>query len=359
MDPVGFAVFGYGFMATAHVEALRAMNGARVVAICGPRLARAREVADAHGVPHATTSPEEALSLPGVDAVVIDTPDAFHHDLVIAAARAGKHVFCEKPLATSLEDGRAMAAAVRAAGVRSMMGFSTRFSPLTVAIRDAIAGGAIGRPFHVHAQSFSAGLLASQPRWSWRTDKARSGTGVIGDIGAHAIDTCQFLLGPIVAVASSFHTFIPELVDPATGERHRQEVDDDTVLLVRFATGAHGSIALSRVGAVHATYPIGRRHMLFSGSGGGLLWENGVATLYPYGGDPRAIEGEPPLWGIDHHEFIVGWGRQNLVPFLEAIRTATDVAPTIGDGLRTQAVLDAAVRAASSNRWEDVAASYS
>lgn len=354
MDTVGFAVFGYGFMATAHVEALQAMDGARVVAICGPRLDRAREVADRFGVPRATTSPEEALAFPGVDAVVIDTPDAFHRDLVVAAARAGRHVFCEKPLATNLADGRAMAAAVREVGVRSMMGFSTRFSPLTIAIRDAIAGGAIGRPFHVHAQSFSAGLLAAQPRWSWRTDKARSGTGVIGDIGAHALDTVQFLLGPVVAVASSLRTCIPDLVDPATGERHPQEVDDDTVLLVRFASGAHGSIALSRVGAVHAAYPIGRRHMLFSGSGGGLLWENGVATLYPYGGEPRPIEGEPPLWGIDHHEFIVGWGRQNLVPFLEAIRTGIDVAPTVEDGLRTQAVLDAAVRASTSRRWEDV-----
>jgi predicted dehydrogenase len=355
MDTVGFAVFGYGFMATAHIEALQALDGARVVVICGPRLNRAREVADAHGVPFATISPADALSMPGVDAVVIDTPDAYHHDLVIAAAEAGKHVFCEKPLATNLADGVAMADAVRRAGVRSMMGFSTRFSPLTIAIRDAIAAGAIGRPFHVHTQSFSAGLLAAQPRWSWRTDKARSGTGVVGDIGAHALDTCQFLLGPITAVASSLHTCIPELVDPATGERHRQEVDDDSVLLVRFASGAHGSVALSRVGAVHASYPIGRRHMLFSGSGGGLLWENGVATLYPYGGDPRPIEGEPPLWGIDHHEFIVGWGRQNLVPFLDAIKTGVDAPPTIGDGLQTQAVLDAVVRAASSGRWETVA----
>lgn len=190
-----------------------------------------------------------------------------------------------------------MADAVDRADVRSMMGFSTRFSPLTRTIHDAIADGQIGRVFHVHAQSFSAGLLAAQPRWSWRTDKDRSGTGVIGDIGAHALDTCQYLLGPIVAVASSMHTCIPELVDPATGAKHAQEVDDDTVLLVRFATGAHGSLALSRVGAVHASYPIGRRHMLFSGSGGGLLWENGVATLYPYGGEPKQLEGEPPLWG--------------------------------------------------------------
>ncbi|NDE74660.1 MAG: gfo/Idh/MocA family oxidoreductase [Proteobacteria bacterium] len=308
MQSIGFAVFGYGFMATAHIEALQALPGARVVVVCGPRLDRAQAVATEFGVPHATTSADEALAIAGVDAVVVDTPDVFHHDLVMASARAGKHVFCEKPLATSLADAREMADAVDRAGVRSMMGFSTRFSPLTRTIHDAIADGQIGRVFHVHAQSFSAGLLAAHPRWSWRTDKDRSGTGVIGDIGAHALDTCQYLLGPIVAVASSMHTCIPELVDPVTGAKHAQEVDDDTVLLVRFATGAHGSVALSRVGAVHASYPIGRRHMLFSGSGGGLLWENGVATLYPYGGEPKQLEGEPPLWGVDHHEFIVGWG---------------------------------------------------
>ena len=354
MQSIGFAVFGYGFMATAHIEALQALPDAHVVVVCGPRLDRAQAVATEFGVPYATTSADEALAIAGVDAVVVDTPDVFHHGIVMAGARAGKHVFCEKPLATSLADAREMADAVHRAGVRSMMGFSTRFSPLTRAIHDAIADGQIGRVFHVHAQSFSAGLLAAQPRWSWRTDKDRSGTGVIGDIGAHALDTCQYLLGPIVAVASSMHTCIPELVDPATGAKHAQEVDDDTVLLVRFATGAHGSVALSRVGAVHASYPIGRRHMLFSGSGGGLLWENGVATLYPYGGEPKQLEGEPPLWGVDHHEFIVGWGRQNLEPFLDSIRAGRDVAPSIHDGLQTQAVLDAAVRASTSGRWEEV-----
>ncbi|NCV20395.1 MAG: gfo/Idh/MocA family oxidoreductase [Chloroflexi bacterium] len=131
MQSIGFAVFGYGFMATAHIEALQALPGARVVVVCGPRLDRAQAVATEFGVPHATTSADEALAIAGVDAVVVDTPDVFHHDLVMAAARAGKHVFCEKPLATALADAREMADAVRRAGVRSMMGFSTRFSPLT------------------------------------------------------------------------------------------------------------------------------------------------------------------------------------------------------------------------------------
>jgi predicted dehydrogenase len=352
---IGFGVFGYGFMATAHLEALQAIPGVRAVAVCGPRLERAREVAQRFGAPLATSDPDELFEHPSVDAVIVDTPDAFHYDLVMAAVRHKKHVFCEKPLAPNIVHAREMAAAVQAAGLRSMMGFATRFSQVIQNVKRLLDDGAVGRIFHVHAQAFNAGLLADPPRWSWRTDKARSGTGILGDLGSHLIDLNHFLIGQTVEVMASMKTFIPELVDPATGERHRHEVDDDTALLLRFENGAHGTLALSRLGSVHMDYPIGRRHYLIDGSKGGILWENGVATLHPYKGRPLRIEGEPPLWEVDHHTFITGWARQILEPFVHAIRTGADRPPTIRDGLRAQEVIEAAVRSAQSGRWEQVA----
>ncbi len=353
---IGFGIFGYGFMATAHLEALQAIAGARAVGLCGPRLERAREVAARFGLALATSEPEELLSHPDVDAVVVDTPDATHYALVLAAARHRKHVFCEKPLATDVRQAREMVAAVEQAGVRGMVGFSTRFSPVIQNVKRLIDDGAIGEVFHVHAQFFNAGLLASPPRWTWRTDRARAGVGILGDLGSHLIDLNHFLIGPTTEVMASMKTFIPELVDPTTGERHPAEVDDDTALLVRFAGGAHGTLALSRLGSVHMDYPIGRRHYLVDGRKGGILWENGVATLHPYRGRPVRIEGEPPLWEVDHHTFIVGWARQNLEPFVEAIRAGADRAPTLRDGLLAQEVIDAAVRSAISGHWERVGA---
>jgi predicted dehydrogenase len=353
-DPIGFGVFGYGFMAGAHLEALQGLPGTRTVAVCGPRLDRAQETAARFGAPLATQDPRAVLEHPDVDAVLVDTPDHTHYELVIAAARHGKHVFCEKPLATEIGQAREMAAAVESAGVRGMMGFSTRFSPVIQNVKRHLEAGAIGRPLHVHVQAFNAGLLAERPRWSWRTDRARAGTGILGDLGSHMIDLNHFLLGPTTEVMASMRTFIPELIDPQTGERHRHEVDDDTALLLRFASGAHGTLALSRVGSVHMGYPIGRRHYLIDGDKGGLLWENGVATLHPYKGEPVRLEGEPPLWEVDHHTFITGWARQNLEPFVEAIRSGADRAPTLRDGLLTQAVIDAAVRSAASGTWEKV-----
>src|SRR5438552_2246904 len=97
-DVIGFGVFGYGFMATAHLEALQSLAGTRAVAVCGPRLERAQEVAARFGAELATTDPEALVDHPDVDAVIVDTPDATHHDLVMAAIRHRKHVFCEKPL---------------------------------------------------------------------------------------------------------------------------------------------------------------------------------------------------------------------------------------------------------------------
>ncbi|HEX2035484.1 MAG TPA: Gfo/Idh/MocA family oxidoreductase [Chloroflexota bacterium] len=353
-ETIGIGVFGYGFMASAHLEALQRIPGTRAVAVCGPRLERAQELAARHGAPLATSDPQALLSHPDVDAVLVDTPDATHYPLVMAAAGRGKHVYCEKPLAPDIAQAREMAAAVGAAGVRSMMGFSTRFSPLMQEVKRLLDLDTIGRPFHVHAQAFNAGLLATPPRWSWRTDKARSGTGILGDLGSHLIDLNHFFLGPTVQVMASLKTFIPELVDPATGERHRQEVDDDSVLLLRFANGAHGSLALSRLGSVHMDYPIGRRQYVIDGSKGGILWENGVATLHPYKGETVRIAGEPPLWDVDHHTFITGWAQQSLTPFVEAIRSGRDQAPTIRDGLLAQEVIEAAVRSAQTGCWEPV-----
>jgi predicted dehydrogenase len=355
-DVIGFAVFGYGFMATAHLEALQGIPGTRAVAVCGPHPERARAAAARFGADLATSDPQEVFRHPDVQAVLVDTPDAFHYELVMGAARHGKHVFCEKPLAPDIRQAREMAAAVARAGVRGMMGFSTRFSPVIQNVKRHLDAGAIGRPFHVHAQAFNAGLLADPPRWSWRTDRARAGTGILGDLGSHLIDLNHFLLGPTAEVVASTKTFVPELVDPQTGERHRHEVDDDTVLLLRFASGAHGSLALSRLGSVHMDYPIGRRHYLIDGSKGGLWWENGVATLHPYRGQPVRLEGEPPLWEVDHHTFITGWGRQNLLPFVAAIRAGEDRPPTLRDGLLAQEVIEAASRSAASGRWERVGA---
>src|SRR5206468_1564454 len=102
--------------------------------------------------------------------------------------------------------------------------FSTRFSALIQNVKALIDSGTLGDIFHVHAQSFNAGMLTSPPRWSWRTDKARSGYGVLSDLGAHIIDLNHYLLGPTSEVMASMKTFIPEVVDPATGERHRHEV---------------------------------------------------------------------------------------------------------------------------------------
>jgi predicted dehydrogenase len=355
-ERVGFGVFGYGFMAGAHLEGLRGLPGTRAVAVCGPRLDRAQALAETFGLPLATQDPAALLAHPEVDAVIVDTPDDTHYELVMAAARRGKHVFCEKPLAPDIVQARKMAAAVRDAGVRSAMGFSTRFSPVIQNVKRHLDEGLIGRPYHVHAQAFNAGMLAERPRWSWRTDRARAGVGILGDLGSHLIDLNHFLLGPTAEVMASMRTFVDAVFDPASGERHPHEVDDDTVLLLRFAGGAHGSLALSRLGSVHMRYPIGRRHYLIDGSKGGLLWENGVATLHPYKGQAVRLEGEPPLWEVDHHTFITTWARQNLEPFVAAIRDGADRAPTIEDGLLAQEVIAAAVRSSASGHWERVGA---
>ncbi|HEY8744000.1 MAG TPA: Gfo/Idh/MocA family oxidoreductase, partial [Chloroflexota bacterium] len=185
---IGLGLFGYGFIAGAHMAGLRRIPEFQVHAVCGPNPERAKAFATQHAISTVVADPEALLHDPRIDAVIIDTPDSFHAPLVLAAAAHRKHIFCEKPLATSLDEARAMVNAVRQADVRTLMGFSNRWNPFFLQVRDLLAAGHFGAVYHVHSQNFNAGLLGPKPSFTWRTDPARAGSGILGDLGAHAID---------------------------------------------------------------------------------------------------------------------------------------------------------------------------
>lgn len=351
---IGIGVFGYGFIAGAHMEGLRRIAEFTVHAVCGPNAERAGGFAARYNIPTVLTDPEALLIDPRVDAVIIDTPDRDHAPLTLAAAHHGKHIFCEKPLATSLSEARAMVAAAQRANVRTLMGFSNRWNPLFLRVRDMLAAGELGEVYHVHSQNFNAGLLGPQPAFTWRTDPARTGSGILGDLGAHAVDLIQFLLGPMSEVCASLRVCRSPLYDRATGEPHLAVVDDDVNLLFRLASGVEGTMALSRLGAVYSDYPIGHRQLLIDGSAGGLAFANGEARLYRPDHSFEIIPGETVPSGMDHAEFLARGAERILRTFLQAIQMGEDLAPTLADGLRCQAVLHAAAMSSQQRRWAAV-----
>jgi len=199
-ETTGWGLIGASTIAGEHmVAAIRAQAGHRVVKIASSSAERGLEFARRHDIPASCSSIEDLLADPAVDAVYISTTNELHRDQVLAAARAGKHVLCEKPLALAVEDAMAMAAACRSAGVVMATNHHLRNAATHRKMRELVSSGAIGTP--LFARVFHAVYLPPHLQ-GWRLDRPQAGGGVILDITVHDIDTLRFVLGaePLQAV---------------------------------------------------------------------------------------------------------------------------------------------------------------
>jgi predicted dehydrogenase len=203
----------------------------------------AAKAAAALGFSHATSNWRTMVADPAIDVVNITAPNALHKEMALAAIAAGKHVYCEKPLAPLAADAREMAEAAEVAGVKSQVGFNYLCNPMLGLARQMIAAGELGeiRGYRgVHAEDYMAD---SAGPFTFRHDPA--GGGALADIGSHALATAEFLLassaGPITRVMGDCVTMIPERPD-GKGEKRRVEVDDVGRAFLRFANGASGSV---------------------------------------------------------------------------------------------------------------------
>lgn len=360
MADLKLGIFGYGFIAGVHADALAHMDGVSVDAVCGPRAEAAQAFADKFHIPRVVTDVDGLLEDDAISGVLVDTPDATHHTLVMRSIRAGKHVFCEKPLARTVGEAREMYAAARAARRRTVVGFSNRWRTMMRNVKARLEGGEIGEVVHVHAQSFNAGLVrGARPRFSWRTDAERTGTGILGDLGAHYIDLTHYLLGQITDVCADLETVVPEVFD-AEGTAHPHRVDDDTIFLMRVATAggrgrsAHGTMGLSRLGSVQSDFPVGRRHFLIDGTKGGILLENDDAWLYRTDGSREEIPGDPPMAGSSHGGALLTGAMRQMETLVQAIREDREVVPSFLEGLQCQEVLHACVESSKTRAWVKV-----
>jgi predicted dehydrogenase len=351
--PLRIAVVGTGFGARIHVPGLRASGRFEVVALVGRDAARTRQVAARHGVPLACTSLEEALAGPALDAVTIATPPATHAALTVAAAQAGLHVLCEKPMARSVGEAEAMCATVRKANVVGMLGFEFRFHPSRAMLRRMITRGDLGEPQLLVASDSIPLYVApykTPPDWWYDAD---AGGGWLGASGSHLLDAVRTWLGEARSVSA--------LVDTLG----RGTADDTFAMLLRMASGARA--VLQQSAAV-----LGPRFQALRISGSeGTAWLDESWTLWHVGrqGDPRPVlvDGDlaPPDVEIPPH--AGPFAARELPSFVSLAAAFGDAilgrhgaagAPAPAgfmDGLACQRLIDAARQAASSRRWVDVA----
>jgi predicted dehydrogenase len=225
-------------------------------AICGRHVEETAEFAKRFGWESYETDWRKLCQRADIDVVDVATPGNLHHAMSMAAAEAGKHVFCEKPLALNLKEAREMLAAVRKAGVVSMVNFNYRCCPALALARQMIEAGEIGEVRHFRATYLQDWLVDPKFPMNWRMRKETTGTGASGDLNAHLIDMARYLVGDISEVVGMNKTFITER--PAEGRSagltatagqgtEKVTVDDATLFLAKFKSGALGSFEATRM----------------------------------------------------------------------------------------------------------------
>ncbi len=345
VDTPGVGLLGYAFMGRAHAHALitlRHMTGPppiapRLVVAAGRDEAQRAEFAERFGFARHVADWAEVVADPEVEVVENLLPNHLHAEPAIAAARAGKHVLCEKPLALDADQARDMLDAVAKAGVVHMCAFNYRFVPAVRRAREMLEAGELGEVHHfrgVYRQSWGADPERAEV---WRFDAARAGGGALGDLASHVIDMSRYLVGEIETVAAHAATFVPG-----------RSVDDAVAASVAFAGGAIGTIEATRF----ATGELNRFTWEINGSEGSLEFDLERLNELVVNGKRTLVN--PDGWWPPGH--VLGWEHTfvfELRRFLDAVAGRVDVAPhgaTFEDGLRAAEVGDAILASAREGR---------
>ncbi|MFF5965237.1 Gfo/Idh/MocA family protein [Streptomyces collinus] len=383
VDTLGVAVIGFGWMGRVHTQAYARVRHhypqlplvPELVTVAEEVPGRAEEAAAQFGFASTTRDWREVAADPRVKAVSITAPNFLHREIGVAMAEAGKHVWIEKPVGLTAEDARAVADAVAAAGVQGTVGFNYRNAPAVEAARELIASGEIGTVTHVRVRLFSDYAAHPEAALTWRYERERGGSGVLGDLASHGVDLARFLLGDITSLAADTAVFLPERARPAGataghsratgGELGPVENEDYVSCLLRFASGARGVLEACRVSVgeqnnygfeVHGTkgavFWDFRRMNELGVSRGTTYQDQSVTTVYagPGHGEFAAFQpGAANAMGYDDLKVIEAYR------FLTSVAEGSAHGATLMDAVHSAAALDAMARSAQSGRWAEVA----
>ncbi len=348
---------GYGSWAErVHIPSIALTESAELTAICGPDVERAQRMAEHYNASLGTDDLHRLVGSAAVDAVLVVSPNDAHAAAVVAAARAGKPVLCEKPLARTLDEARLMTAAVREADVQHMVAFTWRHVPALQLAQKMVAGGEVGRVLHVAGHFLHHGWLSLDARRPWRFDRRRMGSGILGDLGVHMFDMLAWLVGaPVTRVCARLSTFGPK--PEVTGQR---PVFDDGHILLDFAGGSHGSVRISRVASSAGRPPFPDMHqgVELYGDTGALVYDlhrhsrlevrraKQPATLVDA---PNPLPDSTDEWAVTREI-----GRRQIDAFARAVRASRSTTPSFEEGLRAQAVMQAAEWSQEAEGWVNV-----
>ncbi len=377
---IGVGLVGYKFMGRAHSNAYRQARAffpdlplvPAMRAICGRDEAGVRKAADELGWQGYETDWRKLIARDDIGLVDVSTPGDSHAEIAIAAAEAGKHVYCEKPLANTLDEARAMVAAVEKAGVVNFVNFNYRRVPAIAFARQLIDQGFVGEIRHWRAVYLQDWIVDPQFPLVWRLQKELTGSGALGDIGAHIIDLARMLVGDIASVNGLLTTFIKErpILEASDGglgatggsSMGQVTVDDAALALAKFDNGAIGTFEATR-------FATGRKNancFEINGSKGSIAFNmERLNELQVYSREEDgAVQGWKTIlvtdgahpyvgnwWPAGH---IIGWEHSHthaVVDLMKGIAENTSPAPTFADALKVQSILDAIEKSSENGGW--------
>jgi len=302
-----------------------------------------------------------------IDLISIASPNHLHKEIALEAAKYGKHILCEKPLANNLSDAKEMLDAVNKAGVRHCCGFSYRFTPSLALARQFVLDGKIGRIYHVFVRYAQDWITDPNFGMVWRFDKKIAGSGPLGDLGAHSIDATRFITGlSFNQVCGNMQTLIKERPldsNNPNGPKGNVTVEDVAQFLVNFEGGATGCFESTRLATGRKNY----NTIEVNGEKGSLVWnfEDQNYLMY-YDNEQSAKEAGFRKINVTHddHPYNGGWWPQGhgigyadsfiieVAEFVRSIANNESFSPDFEDGVKCQEVLEAIERSAGKRTWE-------
>ena len=350
-DAIRVGVIGTGFGASLHLSALRECPGFTTVAIASRRLDRARAAAQDHNIPAHFSDYREMVRHPDIDAVIVATPPHLHHPMAIAALEHDKHVLCEKPMARNLAEAKDMLRIAERTTAIAMVNNQLRFLPARARVYELIREGYIGEPHAASVVVHRSSLNDPHDRpWGWLMEAEKAG-GMLGATGAHYLDALRWWFGEVKAVAGAVSTMVRQRRLPDSSAMGRVDADDNFAVLLRFANNALGSVHVSAT-AGHE----GDEQITLSGAEGTLILRDGV-LLGARRGDFSLNELPIPdrLMGglVPGGHFLVQPTTLLLRAWGQAIREGVPASPSFADGVKTQEILDGALRSSQQGRWID------
>jgi predicted dehydrogenase len=377
---------GYRFMGRAHSNAWRQAPKffplkahVEMHTICGRDPAGVQAARVQLGWQNSTTDWREIVDDPLIDIVDINTPNDSHCEIAVAAAQAGKHVLCEKPLALSVKQAQAMLNAAQKSKVVHMVCHNYRRIPAIALAKKMISEGALGQIYHYHARYAQDWIVDPEFPLNWRLDKKTSGSGAHGDINAHIIDLARYLVGEFTKVSGMMHTFIPErpiaespgknpgLVNKAQRKMGKVTVDDTSIFLGTFENGALANLEATRMA-------LGRKNHIqieINGSKGSLAFDfEDMNRLKFYDGtnlpdrqgfrdilvtQQNGVHPYVGQWWPPGH--ILGYEHTFVHTVADLVNACVDrkpVHPTFEDGLKNQRVMEAVEESVKAGKWVKV-----